>query len=512
MTSETDAEQKLLSCVKKSVDVISYSRNCRPLPYVNIESSLSKDKSEEYVNESLRHKWRHDLYSTLSLSVYIRDNSRDDVSLNLLERWTFQCLRGGHEVTNGQRSGLSRRIGILIRSMYCYVRMLPAFHLSKSRRSSFVFKFDCNEAADGTTFTNEFSFPRLPAPSIGFLLVKVSYFSAESITRAPRIRLSQLQRIPSSSSSASSPRIGSPSRNASLPMPIPDASGNRHRAGSSSAVNTGQPTEAGVERPRSLDSNPLYLQEGFRNNEDSLRKEAPYTYSPASISPIGITPPFSCGILSKTPEAYAMSLLRQRDGIPPLPSNSLLSTSPQQLTPMVDISMLRNKFLLGQQQSNIIGIASEGTARSFEKDLHLSELPISPFAELSSVDSSALDVRSTSRSRFNSFEGRQSGGNDTMLLLTDDLGLNADRKSDDFVEEVDDVFEFEEDMPFACGEKLFSKSQIEGGDKRSSFSHTAYLEAPPLLQSFQNKDEDELDASQIKLRKFKEFQSTFSEL
>lgn len=84
-----------------------------------------------------------------------------------------------------------------------------------------------------------------------------------------------------------------------------------------------------------------------------------------------------------------------------------------------------------------------------------------------------------------------------MLLLTDDLGLNADRKSDDFVEEVDDVFEFEEDMPFACGEKLFSKSQIEGGDKRSSFSHTAYLEAPPLLQSFQNKDEDELDASQV---------------
>ena len=80
-------------------------------------------------------------------------------------------------------------------------------------------------------------------------------------------------------------------------------------------------------------------------------------YSPASISPIGITPPFSAGILSRPPEAYALALSRPRDGIPPLPNNILMSTSPQQLTPLIDISMIRNKFLLGQQ-SSLPGIVS----------------------------------------------------------------------------------------------------------------------------------------------------------
>jgi hypothetical protein len=59
--------------------------------------------------------------------------------------------------------------------------MLPAFHLSSTRRSSFVFKMGCNEPADGTIFSKEFSFPRLPAPNIGYVTVKVSYINADLI-------------------------------------------------------------------------------------------------------------------------------------------------------------------------------------------------------------------------------------------------------------------------------------------------------------------------------------------
>ena len=82
-----------------------------------------------------------------------------------------------------------------------------------------------------------------------------------------------------------------------------------------------------------------------------------------------------------------------------------------------------------------------------------------------------------------------------MLLLTDDAGFNATRKDDEF----DDVFKFEDDMPFACEtpiEQTFSKHHKEG-EKRSSFTHNAHLATPPVLQSFQNKDEEDPDVTMV---------------
>jgi len=82
-----------------------------------------------------------------------------------------------------------------------------------------------------------------------------------------------------------------------------------------------------------------------------------------------------------------------------------------------------------------------------------------------------------------------------MLLLTDEGGSSLTRKDDEF----DDVFKFEDDMPFACethSEQTFSKAHNEG-DKRSPFTHSAHLAMPPVLQSFQNKDEEDLDVTSV---------------
>ena len=43
----------------------------------------------------------------------------------LAERWTFQCLRGSLASASTRESRAGARMSILIRSMYCYVRLLP---------------------------------------------------------------------------------------------------------------------------------------------------------------------------------------------------------------------------------------------------------------------------------------------------------------------------------------------------------------------------------------------------
>jgi len=153
-------------------------------------------------------------------------------------------------------------------------------------------------------------------------------------------------------------------------MPIPEASPGRHRSTSVSGPSRGQ-SSSSAERSRSSDSNTSFLQEGmgFAPTSSSSSggdnhplhsavgcayklsdQKREYDFGPSSISPAGITPPFSIdNTLSRTPEGYAVALsgsvMRQREGFPPLiPAVNLLSTSPQ-FSSMMDINMLRSKVI-----------------------------------------------------------------------------------------------------------------------------------------------------------------------
>ena len=182
MSTQEDAEQKVIYCVQKLVEIIVYSRNCFPAPFLSSKEPSSKESnmkhSIQYTKEHIFRNWKHDVYSSLNLTIYLKVNSND---LVLLESWTFRCLRGGNDQISG-RSNLSRRIGILIRSLYCYVRLLPAFNLSYMNPDSLVFKFDPQTSSETLIpLSNDFVFPRLISPPIGFLIAKVSYLDIKKI-------------------------------------------------------------------------------------------------------------------------------------------------------------------------------------------------------------------------------------------------------------------------------------------------------------------------------------------
>ena len=165
-------------------------------------------------------------------------------------------------------------------------------------------------------------------------------------------------------------------------MLIPEANLGRYRSNSMNDPNFAllKKTSPG-ERSRSSDSNPLFLQEAqygvikcfqyftilykfdkFLNQFflgaliqlNNLKINHETEYNATSISPLGITPPFSTeSILSRTPEGYygsympiaGISTNKIRDGIPPLsPAVKLLSTSPQQNT-ILDVMNIRNLAL-----------------------------------------------------------------------------------------------------------------------------------------------------------------------
>ncbi|KAJ1403232.1 hypothetical protein B484DRAFT_437437, partial [Ochromonadaceae sp. CCMP2298] len=72
-------------------------------------------------------QWRRDLSRPLMLDVYIFDPK---VSKHiLLERWRFEYLQ--RELRDArQLAYIHRRILTLVRSLYCFVRLLPGFHLT----------------------------------------------------------------------------------------------------------------------------------------------------------------------------------------------------------------------------------------------------------------------------------------------------------------------------------------------------------------------------------------------
>lgn len=350
---------KVLNCVQKLIEVVVLNRDCFPISsYQKKESTSVEDYAKQYTRDHIMRYWKHDLYSTFCLNIYLREPN-GGTNVVLLEKWTFQCLRGGGN-EQVSRTSLSRRFGILIRSLYCYVRLLPIFHSSKVGSASLMFKIENtrlkgSEVSEAESLlTNEFLFPRLPSPALGFLTVKVAYVSSEQMKIAPRFDVSLLN------AAVGPQQVDSPTRNTSLPMPIPDAKVTRDRSisGSGPSMQPKQSRSSG-ERSRSSDSSPLYLQETPNSAYMGERRDT--EYAPSSVSPAGMTPPFSAGahdyLFSRTPEGYTSTVALagsapRRDSLPPLcPVFNLLSTSPQFST-MVDISAVRNKFLNSVSLSN----------------------------------------------------------------------------------------------------------------------------------------------------------------
>ena len=344
-------------------------------PHLYVYDSTIPNKKEFltlYARDYISRTWKYDLYSPFSLSIYLRESDEDN-SLILIERWTFQCVRGSsnnnYANNDSGRSSLSRRISILIRSLYCYVRMLPAFHIGARGSTSLIFKIGAASALSTITGTgltggeklrNEFTFPKLPSSVVGFMTIRVTYMDPDDIKDAPRVNLEEVNKhthaaipsrltmpmpIPSSSSDSSKKQVppsmlattalitttsntpGGNLRHRSVSIgndPGSNPNQSRHKEDTSISHHANANDAIDHQRSRSSDSAPLYLQEvigGVSNpmctsssSTSNQQQQQQQQFTPSSASPpfpVNFTPPFANDYLfSQTPDGggYNISL------------------------------------------------------------------------------------------------------------------------------------------------------------------------------------------------------------
>ena len=117
----------VFDCFQKSSDIILQGRRCSLEPECCSSSpvvSTFKDNSD-YCYQVLK-DWKLNLNSPLVLDVSLLDP--ETKGFHLMERWKVIYKR--KDVTkDGRLSSVSRRIVTLMRTLYCFVRLLPGFQL-----------------------------------------------------------------------------------------------------------------------------------------------------------------------------------------------------------------------------------------------------------------------------------------------------------------------------------------------------------------------------------------------
>lgn len=118
----------VFDCFQKSSDIILQGRRCSLEPESSSSSQVMssdwKDNSE-YCFQVLR-DWKVNLNSPVVLDVSLLDPVTKEYYL--MERWKIIYKRKD-DTKDGRLSSVSRRIVTLMRTLYCFVRLLPGFQL-----------------------------------------------------------------------------------------------------------------------------------------------------------------------------------------------------------------------------------------------------------------------------------------------------------------------------------------------------------------------------------------------
>lgn len=250
LTSRIDS--LILDCYIKSIDIILQGRHASFHPITSMDNNRMNGISyleievNEYIVKMLS-VWKKKLTAVLLLDVYILDDSNQ--RLVLIERWQFQYKRL-KDSRDGRLSSVNRRLVTLMRTLYCYSRILPGFELLNSSRKSNSLHFNLYdlEASSGSsnTFLHDteiFDLPRITT-SRGTLSMSVKYVKSNvlhKILQVPvYIALTDVSSPVTDNTYKSSSSNSSHSRpsTASTPIPIsasPSNSNNNYSRGNSSS-------------------------------------------------------------------------------------------------------------------------------------------------------------------------------------------------------------------------------------------------------------------------------------
>lgn len=148
-------------------------------------SSVSFSDNADYCRQSLQ-LWRRELTKPLIMDIYIFDPKYN--KHKLLERWKIQYQRNIDLKDSRQLSFINRRILTLIRSLYCFVRLLPGFYLTNVSSKPPILSFQLYElktsypsSFSSSTEISNYKFTPV-STSKGLISVSVVFITAQSVT------------------------------------------------------------------------------------------------------------------------------------------------------------------------------------------------------------------------------------------------------------------------------------------------------------------------------------------
>ena len=513
MTLAERCDGLMLNTYHQATEVILTGRNAELSPSLTSQGKAYLDMSlKDYITQLIS-TWKKNITAPLVIDLYLYDNDANE-SL-LMERWKFVYNRN-EDSRDGRFATIQKKVITFIRSLYCFVRLLPGFQLLKL--SPKLVNINCtvyNPDKNGvqSSFLHEtitYQFPQL-LNSKGVLLVEVKYTNGINLQKLLRIQ-SKLTILTSPISKGGNNYTPQSYKSNATPIPIPVTSG-------TSSPFTPQYLSPENQKSRSSSIDNEYTDYRIRSSSNSSGVGANSNkLSTPQRNSIQFTPPKASNISDKkpplypdsgytsinsSPNAYPPFMMQQNvlhtgqsptmlfmnnliphdetvQGLsPPFPQSfNLLSTSPNVGNGVGNNSYSIHSYRESLRRASFERMKQSATQQLLELNINLKvSLPISPFVTKVTTDTDALDDKvgksipidnNKDRESIGGTKDRESvGERERLSSVDDDTG--------------DASFAFEEEMPFAWG-------QTEGIIPFASNNNTQPIAklciAPPALISF----------------------------
>ena len=138
-----------------------------------------------YTNSKISKAWLKNRNSPVIINIFLQKNNSDNTNFMLIEKWKFHNSKDSTSRRDIRLNSINRRLCILQRTLYCYVRMLPAYILcSSSRDIKLKFSIDSTDSNNNDNIKfqdskiSSYSFPPISIIS-GAVSLTAHYLSSD---------------------------------------------------------------------------------------------------------------------------------------------------------------------------------------------------------------------------------------------------------------------------------------------------------------------------------------------
>lgn len=178
--SSASVDSLVFDFLLASTDAVLQERRAIINPIV--KQPMTFRDSSDFCRQSL-HSWKKDLNKPLILEIYIFDPRMN--KHYLMERWKFEYVKSNEVKEARQLNVINRRILTLLRSLYCFVRLMPGFNLINISQKPATLSFQLFEQtnAQPSSFSHEYSHYKFTpvSTSKGALHMSVRFITSQAV-------------------------------------------------------------------------------------------------------------------------------------------------------------------------------------------------------------------------------------------------------------------------------------------------------------------------------------------